>query len=58
MEPKKTAVPKPVSVVGGWSLAKNCTASHASLETHMSRSLKFLKGRYIGDYIGEYHRGY
>ena len=25
---------------------------------YMSHSLNSLKGGYIGDYIGEYHRGY
>ena len=26
--------------------------------THMSHSLNSLKGGYIGDYTGEYYRGY
>ena len=31
---------------------------HFAHELHMCHSLNSLKGGYIGDYIGEYYRGY
>ena len=33
-------------------------SDHTLTTYHMSYSLNSLKGGYIGDYTGEYHRGY
>ena len=32
--------------------------SHSGVGTHLSYSLNSLKGGFIGDYIGDYYRGY
>ena len=33
-------------------------APQQTIKRHMSHNLKLLKGGYIGDFIGDYHRGY
>ena len=46
------------SWVGAVPMVSLSVASLRSLDSHRSHSLNSLKGGYMGDYIGDYYRGY